>query len=259
MNKKSPKTEHVAPGALSPDVDAQLQSILGKTDSVQAAAQDAVAAVPEELQHCGLVAIVGRPNVGKSTLLNALVGQKISITSRKAQTTRHRIMGIRTRDAHQFVFVDTPGFQTRHGNALNKSLNKAVAGAVAGVDVVLLVVEAGRFGAGDARVLELLPPDVPVLLVASKLDTGMAEIVRQRLARVLAAQDKTDEALALLAGDAVPAFVAGREELRGDLLVRLGRKAEARTAYEKARAAMPQDAGLGVLQTKLDDLADKEA
>lgn len=171
MNKKSPKTEHVAPGALSPDVDAQLQSILGKTDSVQAAAQDAVAAVPKESQHCGLVAIVGRPNVGKSTLLNALVGQKISITSRKAQTTRHRIMGIRTRDAHQFVFVDTPGFQTRHGNALNKSLNKAVAGAVAGVDVVLLVVEAGRFGAGDARVLELLPPDVPVLLVASKLDT----------------------------------------------------------------------------------------
>ena len=115
--------------------------------------------------------LVGLPNVGKSTLLNALVGQKISITSRKAQTTRHRIMGIRTRDAHQFVFVDTPGFQTRHGNALNKSLNKAVAGAVAGVDVVLLVVEAGRFGAGDARVLELLPPDVPVLLVASKLDT----------------------------------------------------------------------------------------
>lgn len=171
MNKKSQKTEHVAPGALSPDVDAQLQSILGKADSVKAVAQDVVAAVPEELQHCGLVAIVGRPNVGKSTLLNALVGQKVSITSRKAQTTRHRIMGIRTRDAHQFVFVDTPGFQTRHGNALNKSLNKAVAGAVTGVDVVLLVVEAGRFGPGDAQVLQLLPPDVPVLLVASKLDT----------------------------------------------------------------------------------------
>jgi GTP-binding protein Era len=171
MNKKSQKTEHVAPGALSPDVDAQLQSILGKADSVRAAAQDVVAAVPEELQHCGLVAIVGRPNVGKSTLLNALVGQKVSITSRKAQTTRHRIMGIRTRDTHQFVFVDTPGFQTRHGNALNKSLNKAVAGAVTGVDVVQLVVEAGRFGPGDAQVLQLLPPDVPVLLVASKLDT----------------------------------------------------------------------------------------
>ena len=76
MNKKSPKTEHVAPGALSPDVDAQLQSILGKTDSVQAAAQDAVAAVPEELQHCGLVAIVGRPNVGKSTFAQRAGGAK---------------------------------------------------------------------------------------------------------------------------------------------------------------------------------------
>ena len=96
-------------------------------------------------------------------------------------------------------------------------------------------------------------------LLNRKLDAATSELVRQRLARVLAAQDKNDEALGLLAGDAVPAFVAGREELRGDLLVRLGRKAEARTAYEKARAALPQDAGLGVLQTKLDDLADKEA
>jgi predicted negative regulator of RcsB-dependent stress response len=71
--------------------------------------------------------------------------------------------------------------------------------------------------------------------------------------------ERSEEVLALIPGEAVPAFVAGREELRGDLLMRLGRKAEARTAYEKARAAMPQDAGLGVLQTKLDDLADKEA
>ena len=77
-------------------------------------------------QRCGLVAIVGKPNVGKSTLMNALVGQKISITSRKAQTTRHRITGMHTRGASQFVFVDTPGFQTRHNNALNRSLNKTV-------------------------------------------------------------------------------------------------------------------------------------
>ena len=81
-------------------------------------------------QRCGLVAIVGKPNVGKSTLLNALVGQKISITSRKAQTTRHRITGIRTVGPTQFIFVDTPGFQTRHAKALNKSLNKTVMGAI---------------------------------------------------------------------------------------------------------------------------------
>ena len=121
-------------------------------------------------QRCGLVAIVGKPNVGKSTLLNALVGQKISITSRKAQTTRHRITGIRTEGATQFVFVDTPGFQTRHNTALNKSLNKTVLGAVGDVDLVLFVVEAGMFNTADAKVLALLKPDVPVLLIANKLD-----------------------------------------------------------------------------------------
>ena len=119
---------------------------------------------------CGLVAIVGRPNVGKSTLLNALVAQKISITSNKAQTTRHRITGIRTRGEAQFVFVDTPGFQTRHGAALNRSLNRAVTGTLADVDVVLLVVEAGRFGPDDDAVLSLLTHGKPVLLVANKLD-----------------------------------------------------------------------------------------
>ncbi|MEO8836209.1 MAG: GTPase, partial [Caldimonas sp.] len=107
---------------------------------------------------CGLVAIVGRPNVGKSTLLSALVAQKISITSSKAQTTRHRITGIRTLGEAQFVFVDTPGFQTRHAAALHRSLNRAVTGTLADVDVVLLVVEAGKFGAGDAAVLSLLKP-----------------------------------------------------------------------------------------------------
>jgi len=119
---------------------------------------------------CGLVAIVGRPNVGKSTLLNALVGQKISITSNKAQTTRHRITGIRTLEATQFVFVDTPGFQTRHTGALNRSLNRTVQGALGDVDVVLFVVEAGRFGLDDAKVLALMPPAKPVILVANKLD-----------------------------------------------------------------------------------------
>jgi GTP-binding protein Era len=121
-------------------------------------------------QRCGLVAIVGRPNVGKSTLLNALVGQKISITSNKPQTTRHRIVGVRTEGASQCIFVDTPGFQTRHGNALNRTLNRTVKGVLSDVDVVLFVVEAGKFTPEDGKVLALLPAHKPVLLVANKLD-----------------------------------------------------------------------------------------
>ncbi len=133
-----------------------------------------LASAPQGAHRCGLVAIVGRPNVGKSTLLNALVGQKISITSRKAQTTRHRITGVRTLGAAQFAFVDTPGFQTHglgHGrSALNRALNRTVRGVLGDVDVVLFVVEAGRFGPDDAQVLALLPADKPVLLIANKLD-----------------------------------------------------------------------------------------
>ena len=125
---------------------------------------------PAAAQRCGLVAIVGRPNVGKSTLINALVAQKISITSNKAQTTRHRITGVRTMGASQFVFVDTPGFQTRHAAALNRSLNRAVTSTLADVDLVLLVVDAGKWGPHDAAVLALVEPTKPVLLVANKLD-----------------------------------------------------------------------------------------
>lgn len=128
---------------------------------------------------CGLIAIVGRPNVGKSTLLNALVGQKVSITSKKAQTTRHRITGVRTVEEAQFVFVDTPGFQTRHSSALNRNLNRTVQGVLSDVDLVLFVVEAGKFGLDDAKVLSLLPQDKPVVLIANKLDavTRRAEMM----------------------------------------------------------------------------------
>jgi GTP-binding protein Era len=129
------------------------------------------AAPPSGPARCGLVAIVGRPNVGKSTLLNALVGSKISITSRKAQTTRHRITGIRTLGATQFVFVDTPGFQLKHDTALHRTLNRTVLSSLSDVDAVLFVVEAGRFGPDDAKVLTLLPPGKPALLIANKLDT----------------------------------------------------------------------------------------
>lgn len=132
----------------------------------------------------GTVAIVGRPNVGKSTLLNALVGAHVSITSRKAQTTRHRILGIRT-DAHaQFVFVDTPGFQTRYGNALNRAMNRSVTAALAGVDAIVLVVEATGWDERDDPVLALLPAGVPVVLALNKADRVKD---RAKLAGLLAA------------------------------------------------------------------------
>jgi GTP-binding protein Era len=123
-----------------------------------------------EAHRSGFVAIVGRPNVGKSTLLNKLVGQKVSITSRKAQTTRHRVLGIRTDPGVQYVFVDTPGFQTRHGGRLNTALNRSVRQVLAEVDAVLVLVEAGRLNQGDRQVMKLLPEDRPVLLVVNKQD-----------------------------------------------------------------------------------------
>ncbi len=154
----APESGAVAPEAAAP-LSGEETAVVPVADGVDVSGQ-----------RCGLIAIVGKPNVGKSTLLNALVGQKISITSRKAQTTRHRITGMRTLGATQFVFVDTPGFQTLHTNALNRSLNKTVKGAVGDVDLVLFVVEAGSFTLADAKVLALLKADVPVLLIANKLD-----------------------------------------------------------------------------------------
>lgn len=125
----------------------------------------------ECITRAGTIAVVGRPNVGKSTLLNRLVGEKISITSRKAQTTRQRVRGILTQGHTQFVFVDTPGFQTAHQNALNREMNRAVRAALAEVDVVLWVIEAKQFTAADRSLLPLLPQDRPVLLVLNKTDT----------------------------------------------------------------------------------------
>ena len=109
--------------------------------------------------------------MGKSTLLNALVGHKISITSRKPQTTRHRITGIHTDDVAQSIFVDTPGFQTEHTNALNQAMNKSVTEALNSVDAVLFVLEAGHYDERDKQVLKLLPDSRPVILVINKIDT----------------------------------------------------------------------------------------
>ena len=118
----------------------------------------------------GYLAVIGRPNVGKSTLTNRLVGAKVSITSKKAQTTRHRIHGVLTTDDAQFIFVDTPGFQMTHKNALNRLMNRSVTSTFADVDVILLVVEAGRWGNGEAEIVKMLPTDIPVVLVINKID-----------------------------------------------------------------------------------------
>ena len=131
----------------------------------------------------GTVAIVGRPNVGKSTLLNELVGAHVSITSRKAQTTRHRILGIRTDGRAQMVFVDTPGFQTRVSNALNRAMNRAVTATLAGVDAIVMVIEASGWDERDDPVLALVPPGAPVVLAVNKVDRVKD---KAKLAQVLA-------------------------------------------------------------------------
>jgi GTP-binding protein Era len=119
---------------------------------------------------CGFVAIVGRPSVGKSTLLNALVGARISITSRKPQTTRHRIAGIVTNADAQIVFVDTPGFQTRHNSALNQRLNRTVRESLADVDAIVWVLDAARITPEDLAVAALLPAQKPVVAALNKVD-----------------------------------------------------------------------------------------
>lgn len=118
----------------------------------------------------GHVAVVGRPNVGKSTLVNRLVGQKVTITSRKAQTTRHAVLGIVSRPDAQIAFVDTPGYQTRFGGPLNRSLNRAVTDTLTGVDAVLFMVDASRFGEADRRALQVVPKGVPLVAAVNKID-----------------------------------------------------------------------------------------
>jgi GTPase len=142
---------------------------------------------PENFR-CGYIAIVGRPNVGKSTLMNVLIGAKVSITSRKAQTTRHRITGIQTEGDAQFIYVDTPGFQTRHSNALNKTLNKTVTNTLISADVILYLIEAGTFGPADQQVIDLLPTNVPVILVINKSDRVKDKATLMPFAQQIAAK-----------------------------------------------------------------------
>jgi GTP-binding protein Era len=120
----------------------------------------------------GFIAVVGRPNVGKSTLVNALVGRKISIVTPRAQTTRHAILGVLTRSDAQLLFVDTPGLHTRQRNMLNKAMNKAADSAIAGADLVMFVVEAGVWRSADDHVLEhVRTAGTPAVLVVNKMDS----------------------------------------------------------------------------------------
>lgn len=129
----------------------------------------------QEPFRCGAIALIGRPNVGKSTLLNALLGQKLSITSRKPQTTRHALRGVLTTRSAQFIFIDTPGFQTRYRSGLNRAMSRFLRGALEEVDVAALLVEAGRFCDEDRALLELVPARAHRLLVVNKMETVSPE------------------------------------------------------------------------------------
>jgi len=142
------------------------------------------------VSRAGQIAVIGRPNVGKSTLLNRLVGEKISITSRKAQTTRLPLRGILTRGKTQFVFVDTPGYQTRHGGELNARLNASVRRTLDEVDVILFVWDATRLTAADRTVLALIPPQAKVIAVANKVDCIKSDEARAALAGTIQALTK---------------------------------------------------------------------
>ncbi len=125
----------------------------------------------ETKQHCGYVAIIGRPNVGKSTLLNNILGMKLSITSRKPQTTRHQILGVKTTDDIQTIYVDTPGIHQRRGTAINKYMNRAATSVLNDVDVIFFVVQVKQWTEEDQAIIEKLATvDCPVVLVVNKMD-----------------------------------------------------------------------------------------
>ena len=118
----------------------------------------------------GYVSIVGKTNAGKSTLLNNILGQKIAITSRKPQTTRHRFLGIKTEDLNQIIFVDTPGFHSGQNRALNRYMNKVASNAMRGVDIVLYVVDSLKWGEEDFSRVQSISEETAIILVVNKVD-----------------------------------------------------------------------------------------
>ncbi|MEO1201241.1 MAG: GTPase Era [Pseudomonadota bacterium] len=180
---------------------------------------------------CGFVAVVGRPNVGKSTLINALVGEKVSIVTAKPQTTRHRILGVYSADDSQIVFVDTPGLHRSAGKAMNKLMNRTAVSALSDADLILFVTEAGRFTDEDGDVLERIRRSrAPAIALLNKVDTvhpreavlaalqAMSE--RHEFAELIPASAKTGHNLDRLL-ETLPAFLPESppyfpEEMRTD-------------------------------------------
>ena len=121
-------------------------------------------------KRCGTIAIVGQPNVGKSSMLNYFIGTKLSITSRKAQTTRYQLLGIHTSPETQFIFIDTPGYQLEHLNKLNINLNKTVKQVLQDVDVILFLIEPRQMNEVDTKIIQMIPKKTPVILVINKVD-----------------------------------------------------------------------------------------
>lgn len=152
----------------APLSDAELEAMLSQAgaSSIQ---------VPEGFR-CGYVAVIGRPNVGKSTLINHLIGEKVSITSKKPQTTRDRVLGVVTQPDAQFVFMDTPGFQTKVGNQLIRRMNRTVRSTLGEVDAVVFVIESLGWRPADLEVLKLLPKDAKnVILAINKTDLNKSK------------------------------------------------------------------------------------
>ena len=149
---------------------------------------------------CGYIAVVGRPNVGKSTLINTLIGEKVSITSKKPQTTRNRVLGVVSNNNAQFVFVDTPGFQTKYGNALIRGMNRSVRSTLSDTDVVVMLIESNGWRPEDEKVLQLLDKNAKnVILVINKTD-----LLKQRDA-LLPLMAQSMEKFPLAAIDPLPA------------------------------------------------------
>ncbi|HET6471369.1 MAG TPA: GTPase Era [Pseudomonadales bacterium] len=174
-------------------------------------------AIDDEVQRCGYVALVGRPNVGKSTLLNHLIGRKLSITSRKPQTTRHTVLGVETLGAAQAIYVDTPGIHDGGGRAINRHMVRAATGALADVDIVVMVFERLRYGDDDARVVELVrAARGRKLAVINKIDQLEA---RERLLPHIARLDELGIFEAIVPVSALRG--TGLEDLKRQVLQRL--------------------------------------